>query len=241
MGEVRSVTDCADGFGDDFEAGVEDGKVDSARHQILRAAAHQFASRSYSAVNLDDILADAQLTKGAMYFHFRSKRALAVAVIDAAIASARKRTADTAGQSALETLIDVTFTVACQDLTEDLARAGLNLLAAIGTEDGLSHQLITSWTDSFARLAKRAVDDGDIAAGADAHDIARTVVSLFLGLRQTSRDDDPADYLASLRGGWALLLPGIVVDDRVDYFGRFVARRTKMALRNADRDDVSHS
>ncbi|WP_099024158.1 TetR/AcrR family transcriptional regulator [Mycolicibacterium palauense] len=235
MGEVSAVIDCGDGRGD----GHEDGRVDSARRQILRAAAHQFARRSYSAVNLDDILTEAQLTKGAMYFHFRSKRALAVAVIDEAIASARKRTADTAGQSALETLIDVTFTLACQDLTEDLTRAGLNLLAAIGKEDGLSHELITSWTDSFARLAKRAVDDGDVAAGADAREIARTVVSLFLGLRQTSRDDDPADYLASLRGGWALLLPGVVVADREEYFARFVARRTKMALRNTDRDDVS--
>ena len=52
-----------------------DKRADSTRDQILRAAAHQFAQRPYYAVGLDDILAEAQLTKGAMYFHFaRSTR-----------------------------------------------------------------------------------------------------------------------------------------------------------------------
>ena len=54
----------------------------STRKQILRAAAHQFAQRPYYAVGLDEILAEAQLTKGAMYFHFRSKHALAMAIVD---------------------------------------------------------------------------------------------------------------------------------------------------------------
>ncbi|MGA9490468.1 MAG: helix-turn-helix domain-containing protein, partial [Mycobacterium sp.] len=48
-----------------------DKRSDTTRDQILRAAAHQFAQRPYYAVGLDDILSDAHLTKGAMYFHFR--------------------------------------------------------------------------------------------------------------------------------------------------------------------------
>ena len=59
-----------------------DGRADTTRQQILRAAAHQFARRAYHDVGLDDILAEAELTKGAMYFHFRSKHALAVAIIE---------------------------------------------------------------------------------------------------------------------------------------------------------------
>src|ERR1700733_13837045 len=61
---------------------VTDKRSDTTREQILRAAAHQFAQRPYYAVGLDDILAEAQLTKGAMYFHFRSKHALALAIVD---------------------------------------------------------------------------------------------------------------------------------------------------------------
>ena len=57
-------------------------QADITRLQILQAAAHQFATQPYSQVNLDDILATADVTKGALYFHFRSKHALATAVIE---------------------------------------------------------------------------------------------------------------------------------------------------------------
>src|ERR1700743_835640 len=60
----------------------QDGRADVTRRQILRAASHQFARRAYHDVGLDDILAEADLHKGAMYFHFRSKHALAVAIIE---------------------------------------------------------------------------------------------------------------------------------------------------------------
>ena len=59
-----------------------DGRADATRQQILRAASYQFARRPYHDVGLDDILNEAALTKGAMYFHFRSKQALAVAIIE---------------------------------------------------------------------------------------------------------------------------------------------------------------
>ena len=59
-----------------------DRRADVTRLQILLAASREFARESYSQVSLDDILARAEVTKGAMYFHFRSKHELALAIID---------------------------------------------------------------------------------------------------------------------------------------------------------------
>src|ERR1700760_828953 len=85
--------------------------TESAREQIIRAAAHQFAHRSYSVVSLDDILREAELTKGAMYFHFRSKHALALALIDTQSTIMRNTiNALLANKlSGLETLVDIWF------------------------------------------------------------------------------------------------------------------------------------
>jgi AcrR family transcriptional regulator len=47
-----------------------DGRAVSTRHQILRGAAHHLARTPYPTVNLDDILEQAGVTKGALYFHF---------------------------------------------------------------------------------------------------------------------------------------------------------------------------
>ena len=68
-----------------------DTRADSTRQQILRAAARQFARLPYHQVGLDDVLAEAELTKGAMYFHFRSKHALALAIIDDQTTRVQKR------------------------------------------------------------------------------------------------------------------------------------------------------
>ena len=58
-----------------------DGKDDT-RRQILRAASCQFAVMPYSQVNLDDIVTAADVTKGVLYTHFRSKSALAAALVE---------------------------------------------------------------------------------------------------------------------------------------------------------------
>ena len=70
---------------------LTDRRADTTRHQILRAAAHQFSRLAYHHVGLDDVLAEAELTKGAMYFHFRSKHALALAIIEDQATQARQR------------------------------------------------------------------------------------------------------------------------------------------------------
>ena len=57
-------------------------RADTTRHRLIAAASRQFAHHPYSLVSLDDILVEAGLTKGAMYFHFPSKQALALAIVD---------------------------------------------------------------------------------------------------------------------------------------------------------------
>src|ERR1700744_1485634 len=114
-----------------------DKRADTTRVQILRAASHQFAQRPYYAVGLDDILAEAQLTKGAMYFHFRSKHALALAIVDEQIERYIEAVQNLRARrlSGLETLIDISYLVAVGDMTQDVTRAAFNLLESVGRSE----------------------------------------------------------------------------------------------------------
>jgi AcrR family transcriptional regulator len=56
-------------------------KSDSTRLDDIAAADRELATKPYSRVDLDDILALADPTKSAMYTHFRSKNALAAAIV----------------------------------------------------------------------------------------------------------------------------------------------------------------
>ena len=205
---------------------------ESAREQIIRAAARQFSVRPYHLVSLDDILAEAEVTKGAMYFHFKSKHALALAIIERYTALGRTTVREQIHlqRSALETLIDISYLMAVQDVTQDTARAGVHLLDAIGRMDNLHANQMSDWITTFADITRRAVDEGDILSGSDPLEISHLLVSLYTGLRQTTAFQDAGTLLVSLEKSWILVLPGFVDPSRVPYFSQLVRRRTRVAL-----------
>ena len=219
---------------------VNDKRSDTTREQILRAAAHQFAQRPYYAVGLDDILADAQLTKGAMYFHFRSKHALALAIVDEQTvrSGAAVQELFTRKLSGLETLIDVSFLTAMADLTEDVTRAAFNLLESVGRTEKLQERLLGGWIEMLGEIAVRGIREGDIVDRADPEDIGRLLVSIYMGLRQASSLDDPVVLLGDYQKALSTVLHGIVQPDKIDYFAQFLKRRTALAIKAVSPPEV---
>jgi TetR/AcrR family transcriptional regulator, transcriptional repressor for nem operon len=172
------------------------------------------------------------LTKGAMYFHFRSKHALALAVVDDEVARANDTVADLLARkfSGLETLIDFSYQLAVRDISEEISRAALNLVESIGRIEGLQAKTLTAWIENYARTVRRGVGEGDVVEDSDPHDVGRLLVSLYMGLRQTSHLDDPEQFLRDLEKTWALTLPGFVRAERIDYFRQFMRRRAAIAI-----------
>lgn len=212
-----------------------DRRADLTRLEILRAAARQFARKPYSLVSLDDILADAAVTKGALYFHFRSKHALATAIVDHRAELARNTVDEVLSRnlSGLETLIDISYLLAVEDIGDPMSRAGLNLIESIGRTDGLGPRALDAWVVGFTEIGRRAITEGDLAGGSDPAIVARLLVSMFLGIRQTSDLDDPPRFLADLEQVWKLALTALVSPDRLGYLTQFVRRRTVLSIKNA--------
>jgi AcrR family transcriptional regulator len=212
-----------------------DRRADATRLQILQAAAHEFATRPYSQVNLDDILVNADVTKGALYFHFRSKHALAIAVIEhrAERGWGTVEQLRTNGLSGLETTIDVAYLIAVSDIGDADARAGLNLLEAVGRFDGLQAKVLDVWVNGFAALTRRAIGEGDVVDAVDPEHAARLLVSMYLGLRQTSNLNEPETFIRDLQSLWMLVLPSFANSERLGYFAGFIRRRSALAVKNA--------
>ena len=212
-----------------------DRRADATRLQILLAASREFARKSYSQVSLDDILARAEVTKGAMYFHFRSKHELAMAIIDRQNTMGYQAMSEVLSRklSALETLVDISCLTTTRDIGDDVGRAGMNLLESIGRADGVKARVLTEWTKVFAELLRRAVAEGDVVADRDPEDVGRLLVSVFMGLRQTTDIDDPRRYFADLEKTWVLVLPGFANPERIGYLNQFIRRRTGLAAAKA--------
>jgi hypothetical protein len=135
--------------------------------------------------------------------------------------------------SGLETLVDISCLFVAKDISDDIGRAGLNLLASIGRTDGVQARALGEWTQAFAAVIRRAIAEGDVIEDRDPEDISRLLLSAFLGLRQTSDIADPRRYFTDLQKTWALTLPGFANPDRIAYLNQFIERRVALAINNA--------
>jgi TetR/AcrR family transcriptional regulator, transcriptional repressor for nem operon len=209
-----------------------DGCAETTRRQILRAASYQFARRAYHDVCLADIMTEAELAKDAMYLHFHSKYALAVAIIERQTAACAVAMEDVLSRSSsgLEALIDFSYLIAARDIQTDEARAGLNLLVSAGRSEGMQERVLDNWIQTLAAVVHKAIAEGDIDKRCSPQDVARLMVSLHMGLRHASSLDEPERFLLDLEKSWSVVLTGILQPERIEYFSQFVRRRTALAI-----------
>jgi AcrR family transcriptional regulator len=76
--------------------------VEETRAKLMRAARKAFAEKGYAAASMDDLTAEAGLTRGALYHNFGDKRGLLQAVvdqIDAEMAARARAVASKAGNA----------------------------------------------------------------------------------------------------------------------------------------------
>ncbi|MEY8014797.1 TetR family transcriptional regulator [Mycobacterium servetii] len=215
-------------------------RAGTTRHRLIAAASRQFAHRPYSMVSLDDILAEAQLTKGAMYFHFPSKQALAMAIIDDVTEMSGAAVSELLARkmSGLETLIDLIYFLAVQDTQDEVARAGVRLLETLDNSTDMADARWQSWVEFVTTLLERALSEGDVTDRHEPEDVAKMLVALWLGVRRISDLDQPEHYFDNLRKTWTLALACFTSPDRTDYFTQFITRRHALAVKKVSTEGL---
>jgi AcrR family transcriptional regulator len=90
----------------DVDAPVRRRDPNATRHDILTVATAEFASHGYAGARVDDIAELTQTTKRMIYYYFRSKEGLYLAVMEAAYRGIREleRGLDIAGLSPMDAL-----------------------------------------------------------------------------------------------------------------------------------------
>lgn len=185
------------------------------RLAILTAAAEHFARNGYHATSLDSVLADSGGTKGALYFHFASKEALARAVVAEmarVLGELREQVSDR-GLDPLSTLVALVEGVTVQLIDNPIARGGMRLLndLPMRVQDTPGHYGVGE-RDALALLTQ-AAQAGLLREGMQPASLARQIVAMVAGHRQVCHVVDGCRTLRQrLDEAWALLLPAIAAD-----------------------------
>ncbi|MCZ0986249.1 MULTISPECIES: ScbR family autoregulator-binding transcription factor [Streptomyces] len=188
-------------------------RAEQTRATIITAAADLFDRQGYESTSLSDIVGHAQVTKGALYFHFAAKEDLAHAILEIQARSAQQVVAEVEGRgySSLEALMRATFAVARLAVEDPVPRAGLRLATAdVPVRPPLRHPF-TEWLEFATRKFSGAVKEADVHAEIDVGVVAHSLVCFFVGTRVAGRSLEPVGRLPRrVAEMWHLMVRGLV-------------------------------
>ena len=160
-------------------------RSEETRSKIIESAIKLFSSRGFNAASVDDICADAGISKGAFYHHFESKQALFLALLDGWL-----QTIDNAIEASKDKTAPETFVQMAEAFPYIFQSAGNHLpmymefwLQASRDEEIWQATVAPyrRYHKYFAKLIKKGIDEGSFV-DVDPDIAARLIVSTAMGL-----------------------------------------------------------
>ena len=160
-------------------------RSEETRSNILASAIKLFSTRGFNAASVDDICADAGISKGAFYHHFKSKQDLFLALLDGWL-----QTIDNAIEGSKDKTVPETF----MQITEAFpylfatANEGLPMFLEFWLQASRDEKLWQAgikpyrrYHKHFAELIKKGVDEGSFIK-VDPELTSRMIISTAMGL-----------------------------------------------------------
>lgn len=150
------------------------------KERLLQAAVNVFASRGYHATSVDNIVSESQTSKGTFYFHFPSKEAIFLTLLDhlADRLIQRVERAIDSERGALNR-IDGALQTVLEEVSSQRTLARILLVEAAGIGHSLDRRLFAIHA-RFAGLIKRRLDEA-VADGSIEPIDTETVAFAWLG------------------------------------------------------------
>jgi AcrR family transcriptional regulator len=215
---------------------VRQARSEATRQKIIDAAVELFSGVGYQDTGLAEIIERAQMTKGALYYHFDSKEALAVAIVEEGAAEVLNafRGVTESATPALESMIHGSFVVAQLISRSKLAATAVQLSRALGDFSEAASRAYEGWLGAMITTARRAGDEGDLREALDPYAVGEAVSAAMLGSELISNAISGGHDLPSrLARTWQILLPAVANEESLPYFREFLARESLRHLQPA--------
>jgi TetR/AcrR family transcriptional regulator, transcriptional repressor for nem operon len=170
----------------------------------LQAAYEEMYRSGYRSADLDAILAEAGVTKGALYYYFDNKEALAYAVLDEVMASLTHQKWVQPLRNA-ENPIDVLVRIVqSESLKREAVRRGCPLLNLSQEMSGLDEgfrrrtaRLFRDWHDAVAGALREGQKRGLVRHDIDANETATFLIATYEGYVVLTKNSQDARTMQS--------------------------------------------
>ena len=158
------------------------------RKLLLHAAFREIHKSGFESTGLDTILAATGVTKGALYYHFGSKKALGYAMVEEVIAASLRDKwlrPFRSGADPIETLVGI---VRATSLRPEVVRAGCplnNLAQEMSQRDERFRRRLAKvfheWQEGTATALRRGQSEGTVRRDLDARETASFLIAMYEG------------------------------------------------------------
>ena len=191
-------------------------RAEATRRKIIETAIELFGELGYGETGLADVLQRAGVSKGAFYYHFDSKEAVAKAIIDEFDQRAAVSVQENFDPDAptLEGMIRSTFAVQALMHRDPTVQVGQMLSQALNQVSSAGSKVYSGWTERFVAMVDAVAKAGGIRSDIDPIDVAEAIWAGTLGshLVSAARGDDPYTRLAR---SWRVLVLAIAPKNAV--------------------------
>lgn len=198
------------------------------RRNALRGAAVVIDRRGYEAATISEMVQESGITKGALYFHFASKEAVAEAIIAEQGEWLSEQLAH--GTAPVQMVVDLSYAFVDALLSDPLMRASIRMTIDRAAGPDVVAQGYSTWIRAVESLLVRARAAGTLAGSTRPADCAYVITSAITGLQLTSDAlSRRADLAQRVEHFWRLFVPAMVRPDltrRVDVRPPSARRRT---------------
>lgn len=197
------------------------------KRRILEAAAGVFAEHGYASASMAEILSAAGVTKGALYFHFPGKEALAKAVVrwhfwrfvgawEPQEGGGAGRRGIGGAEGGIQTVIDLAHDLARRLAEDPVTRGALRLAVEHGSFAEPDPAPYRMWIAGVARLLDEARGRGELRPDVDIGIASELLVGSFTGVQLVAQVlSGRTDLDAVMTGLWRVVLPGLAAESHL--------------------------
>ncbi|MBW3521578.1 TetR/AcrR family transcriptional regulator [Chryseobacterium sp. NKUCC03_KSP] len=185
-------------------------KSEATRQNILQKAFELIYTNGYQTTSVDEIIATTQVTKGAFYYHFKTKDEMGLAIINERMRPTFKNTFIEPFQSnvdPLDTIYDLMYHLLMENedlkveygcpasnFTQEMAPWNIEFTKAL-------NELSLEWEKAMIDAIEKGKENGKIRSDISAKEVTVFVMSGYWGVRNLGKlENSKGVYLIYLKG-----------------------------------------